>query len=38
MPPVCAAEHEGAVKGRLANLLGALDGAIAATDTNIGEV
>jgi uncharacterized protein (DUF1501 family) len=28
---------EGAVKGRLANLLGALDGAIAAIETNMGE-
>jgi uncharacterized protein (DUF1501 family) len=28
---------EGAVKGRLANLLGALDGAIAATESNMGE-
>jgi uncharacterized protein (DUF1501 family) len=29
--------NEGAVKGRLANLLGALDGAIAAVETNMGE-
>jgi uncharacterized protein (DUF1501 family) len=29
---------EGAVKGRLANLLGALDGAIAAIEANMGEV
>jgi uncharacterized protein (DUF1501 family) len=29
--------NEGAVKGRLANLLGALDGAIAAAETNMGE-
>lgn len=29
--------NEGAVKGRLANLLGALDGAIAETETNIGD-
>src|SRR5438477_3347402 len=28
---------EGAVKGRLANLLGALDGALAAVESNIGE-
>ena len=28
---------EGAVKGRLANLLGALDGALAAIETNMGE-
>jgi uncharacterized protein (DUF1501 family) len=29
--------NEGAVKGRLANLLGALDGAIAAIETNMGD-
>jgi uncharacterized protein (DUF1501 family) len=29
--------NEGAVKGRLADLLGALDGAIAAIETNLGE-
>jgi uncharacterized protein (DUF1501 family) len=29
--------NEGAVKGRLANLLGALDGAIAQTETNMGD-
>jgi uncharacterized protein (DUF1501 family) len=29
--------NEGAVQGRLANLLGALDGAIAAVETNMGE-
>jgi uncharacterized protein (DUF1501 family) len=29
--------NEGAVKGRLANLLGALDGALAAIETNMGE-
>jgi uncharacterized protein (DUF1501 family) len=29
--------NEGAVKGRLANLLGALDGAIAETETNMGD-
>src|SRR5436309_1213011 len=29
--------EEGAVKGRLANLLGALDGALAAVETNMGE-
>jgi uncharacterized protein (DUF1501 family) len=29
--------EEGAVKGRLANLLGALDGALAAIETNMGE-
>ncbi len=29
--------NEGAVKGRLADLLGALDGALAAIETNIGE-
>ena len=29
--------NEGAVKGRLADLLGALDGAIAAVETNMGE-
>jgi uncharacterized protein (DUF1501 family) len=29
--------NEGAVKGRLADLLGALDGAIAAIETNMGE-
>jgi uncharacterized protein (DUF1501 family) len=29
--------NEGAAKGRLANLLGALDGAIAAIETNLGE-
>src|SRR5207248_6249082 len=29
--------NEGAVKGRLADLLGALDGAIAAIETNLGD-